>query len=131
MGAYPALLVIYSNDRTAGEQTITVQLTVTEVSAVGDVLPNAPIFTGAVPNPFNPRTELRFTLPTRANVSLEIYDVRGRRVRTLLSDWLEAGPQTAIWNGQTDQGRSASSGRYFARLEVNGVPTVKSMTLVR
>jgi hypothetical protein len=130
-GVYQALLRVYSNDRTASEQTVTLQLTVAGVSAAGNALPGVPTFTGAVPNPFNPQTELRYHLPTMAKVSLKIYDLSGRQVRTLVNDWMEAGPQTSTWNGQDNTGSSVSSGRYFARLEVNGVPAIRGMTLLR
>ncbi len=129
-GVHPALLKIASNDRTAGELTLPLQLTVTAVSGVPD-LPLAPVFSGAVPNPFNPITELRFSLPVRSQVTLKVYDLKGRLVRSLLSGWLEAGPHAEVWNGQNDQGQGVASGNYFARLEVNGVPTVRGMTLVR
>jgi hypothetical protein len=57
--------------------------------------------------------------------------VMGRLVRTLEEGWFTAGQHKAVWNGFDDGGRNAASGRYIARLEVDGVPLVKSMTLVR
>jgi len=130
-GSYPGLLKIASNDRIAGEQTVALNLIVIDPSSVSGELPHNPVFYGAVPNPFNPRTELRFTLPTEARVSLNVYDLRGRLVTTLVSGWMSGGPQSVVWNGQNDQGQSVSSGRYYARLEVDGIPHVKPMTLVR
>ena len=117
-------------DRSAGDQVVTVTFTVADISAVGE-LPGLVAFRGAVPNPFNPRTTLHFSLPERGRVSLKVYDVKGRLVRTLEEGWLEGGQHRTIWNGFDDSGRNVASGRYIARLEVDGVSLVKPMTLVR
>ncbi len=76
-----------------------------------------------VPNPFQSRTTITFDLARRAPVSLDIYDVTGRRVRTLLDGGaaeLDAGAHTAEWNGLDDEGRSVAAGLYFARLSARG-----------
>ncbi len=88
-------------------------------------------FQGAVPNPFNPRTTLHFSLPERGHVSLKVYDVEGRLVRTIEEGSFAAGEHKAVWNGLDDGGRNMASSRYIARLVVDGVPLVKAMTLVR
>jgi flagellar hook assembly protein FlgD len=72
-----------------------------------------------------------FTLPVDVEVELNLYDVSGRRVRSLLADRLQAGSQAVPWNGRDDFGRLVASGTYFARLTVSGVSSVKSVTLVR
>ncbi len=88
-------------------------------------------FTGAVPNPFNPATDLKFSIPRDASVSLKLYDVSGRLVRNLVNERMSAGRHEVRWNGRDDGGRSVASGTYFVRLLVDGVSTVKSMALVR
>ena len=83
------------------------------------------------PNPFNPRTTLSFSLAEAGPTRLEIVDLRGRRVRTVVEGWLEAGPHTRVWDGRNDAGMAVSSGLYFSRLEhPDGVRT-RSMTLLR
>jgi glucose/arabinose dehydrogenase len=72
----------------------------------------------ARPNPFGAKTALTFSLPCRARVSLDIYDVTGRRVRTLFGAFREAGTHTVTWDGTTGAGRRLPSGVYFARLSV-------------
>lgn len=74
----------------------------------------------AVPNPFNPATEFRFNLAEEGAVALGIYDVSGRRVRTLEAGTLGSGPQAVLWSGTDDNGRAVSSGQYFARLLQDG-----------
>jgi len=110
---------------------IPVDMTVQSISPAGDLLPKAVHFSGPVPNPFNPATDLKFSIPRDAAVSLKLYDVSGRLVRSLLSEHLESGHHEVRWNGRDDNGRSVASGTYFARLVVDGVSSVKSMALVR
>ncbi|MBN1825989.1 MAG: PQQ-binding-like beta-propeller repeat protein [Candidatus Eisenbacteria bacterium] len=84
------------------------------------------------PNPFNPNTEIRFTLPSEARVSLEIYDVSGRLRRTLLrGERLAAGEVRAAWEGAGDDGRPLPSGVYFYRIEAGQLRAAGKMTLVR
>ncbi|PIE76511.1 hypothetical protein CSA17_01760, partial [bacterium DOLJORAL78_65_58] len=85
----------------------------------------------AHPNPFNPSTRLRFTLNAPAEVTIEIIDVAGRRVRTLRPGALEAGPQTVNWNGELENGRRAASGTYFARVRANTDVAVGRMLLIK
>ena len=132
LGTYEAQLTIASNDPDEASLILPITLTVTDdVSAVGDGLPQVVQFAGPVPNPFNPRTELKFSIPRDASVSLNLYDVSGRLVRSLVSEHLESGHHSVPWNGRDDSGRAVASGTYFARLVVGGVSSVKSMVLVR
>jgi FlgD Ig-like domain/HYDIN/CFA65/VesB-like, Ig-like domain len=73
-----------------------------------------------VPNPFNPQTDIRFELQTDGPVQVTIYDVTGRRIRTLVSESMNAGPQSRTWFGKDDRGRQAPSGAYYIRLETDG-----------
>ena len=83
------------------------------------------------PNPFNPRTTIRFELARAGAARLAVYDVCGRRVRTLLDGSLAAGSHEAEWDGRDDSGREVGSGVYLARLESGGVAAVARMGLVR
>ncbi len=77
----------------------------------------------AQPNPFNPRTDLHFSLEEAGRVRVEIFEVTGRRL-TLLDDGLyPAGNHSLRWNGQDDAGRGLPSGVYFARIAFDGVST--------
>ena len=82
------------------------------------------------PNPFNPQTRIAFTIGVAGRASVEVYDLRGRLVRTLLRAEVEVGPQEVIWNGLDNQGRRVSSGIYFYRLEsMDAVETRKMVVL--
>jgi hypothetical protein len=78
------------------------------------------------PNPFNPTTTIRFTLPSKSYVSLKIYDVLGRQVAALVQDELPAGTYSQQWNASL-----LPSGVYFYRLQAGGVSDVKKMSLIR
>ena len=130
-GTYTAELWINSNDPNTPNIMLPVTLTLSGTSAVGELLPSVVKLEGAVPNPFNPATDIKFSLPRDAAVQLNLYDVSGRLVRSLLSESLGAGSHEARWNGKDNSGRSVASGTYFARLVVDGVHNVKAMILVR
>jgi hypothetical protein len=77
-------------------------------------------FACASPNPSNGTTALRFSLPARANVRLNIYDARGRLVRRLSDETRGAGAHVIQWNGRDDRGHGVPTGIYFGRLMVTG-----------
>ncbi len=83
------------------------------------------------PNPFNPSTTIRYGLPEAANVSLVIYDVRGQVVQTLESAHQSAGWYDVIWNGQTADGKTISTGIYFARLVAGDYSQVVKMLYLK
>lgn len=74
------------------------------------------LFDKSWPNPFTASTTLRFTLDRRSDVRMEVFDVQGRRVRTLTSATLPAGRHTVEWDGRDGGGRGLSSGTYFVRI---------------
>jgi len=72
------------------------------------------------PNPFNPDTRINYQLPQSTKVTLEIYDLLGRRVKTLVHNQIkETGYHQLLWNGTNDSGNSVSAGIYFLRLRSN------------
>jgi hypothetical protein len=86
----------------------------------------------AYPNPFNPRTTIAFNLPQKSAVNLHIYDLAGRRVRTLLDgEELQAGPNSVVWTGRNAQDRLVAAGVYFYRLEAGIHNAVRRVTLIK
>jgi hypothetical protein len=86
-----------------------------------------------VPNPFNPRTSIHYSIEETGHVNLTIYDVTGGRVRTLVDATLDphAGGRNAVWDGKDDHGRPVSSGVYFYRLRTNRRVVTKRMVLLK
>ncbi len=84
------------------------------------------------PNPFNPRTTLSFQLQRDVRVSLDIYNARGQRVRTLLTNIMKpAGRHQIVWDGRDDRGRKLASGVYVYRLRVGKATQARRMLLLR
>jgi flagellar hook assembly protein FlgD len=84
------------------------------------------------PNPTSGLANIAFTLPARATVRLEVEDVAGRRIATLLEGSLDAGPHKVVWAGHGAGGEVVSPGVYFYRLIVNGESTAaRQMVLLR
>ncbi len=84
------------------------------------------------PNPFNPSTEIRFSLAEEALVSLRIYDLEGRLVDHLLPGVkFEAGRHGVVWNGTDRRGRQVSSGMYFYRLDTKDFSDRRKMMLLK
>ena len=100
------------------------------VSGAGDV-PGAMALGQNYPNPFNPRTTISFNLPKDGRVKLQVYDLRGRLVRTLVDGLRPAGGQNVVWDGTDNRGSGAAAGIYFYRLEAGGVTMQEKMTLLK
>ena len=83
------------------------------------------------PNPFNPSTTLRYTLPSKGRATIAVYDARGVRVATLSNEEKPAGSYTVPWDGRSDGGDTVSSGVYFARVEFNGTTRAYKMVLLK
>jgi hypothetical protein len=83
------------------------------------------------PNPFNPSTRIAYSVPAYGHVSLKIYDVSGRLVRTIVEGSKAPGTYTVDWNGLNDQGRNAATGAYFCRLVTAKRAVTLKMLLTR
>ncbi len=77
-------------------------------------------FAAPSPNPTHGPTLFSFDLPVRSAVRLEVYDVRGHKIRSVVKEELPPGPHSINWDGRDASGRSLASGVYFARLKVRG-----------
>ena len=83
------------------------------------------------PNPFNPSTELSYTLSHPGIVKLTIFDVSGRKVRGLVNEPQDTGSKAVEWNGRNDGGQMSPAGIYFARLEACGRIETRKLALIK
>jgi hypothetical protein len=87
------------------------------------------------PNPFNPSTTIAFTVPgssgSRQNVALNVYDIRGALVRSLVNGPVAGGRHEVSWNGTNNRGEQVASGVYFTRFASGGYRSVRKMILLR
>jgi hypothetical protein len=84
-----------------------------------------------IPNPFNPTTTIRFTIPKNSHVTLEIFDVLGRRVKTLVDGPRRANNYKIIWDSKNDHGNAVASGVYFYRLKAGKFTKTRKMLLLK
>ncbi len=83
------------------------------------------------PNPFNPSTQIRYALPEATSVVITVYDMMGRKVRTLVQDTQSAGYHTALWNATNDRGLPVSAGMYIYTLQAGDHHHMKKMVLLK
>ena len=83
------------------------------------------------PNPFNPSTTLRFELQREGQAQLVIFDLAGRKVRTLLDESRTAGTHEVAWDGRADNGQRVASGVYLVRLEGQDFVESRRVALVK
>jgi hypothetical protein len=86
---------------------------------------------GNYPNPFNPETIIKFVLVKESHVSLEIYNVKGVRVKSLAHNSMPTGVHRVVWNGTDDKGNTVGSGVYFYRLKTESSLSTKRMMLIK
>jgi predicted outer membrane repeat protein len=94
-------------------------------------LPTALAVTGVAPNPFNPRTVVRFAVPEAAAVRLRIFDLRGRAVATLVDGQVAAGNHTVVWDGVDHADRPVAAGVYLLRLDDGRTTSTRKAVLAR
>ena len=83
------------------------------------------------PNPFNPETTITYSLPHESDVCLEVFNVKGQKVRTLVHEKLGKGYHSVVWNGENESRKPVSSGVYFYRLSAAGKNLVHKMLLLK
>jgi hypothetical protein len=102
-------------------------------TAIADpVVPERFRLYACIPNPFNPATVISYDVPPGGGrVSIRIYDVSGRLVRTLVDKEETAGRKTASWDGRDNRGKQAATGVYFYRMQAPGFEKTIKMTLLK
>ena len=83
------------------------------------------------PNPFNPTTNISYDLPKNKHVSLVIYDVMGRNIRSLINEKKSAGYYRVYWDAKNDIGEPVSAGMYIYTIEAGEFRSVKKMVLLK
>ncbi|MBI9031121.1 S8 family serine peptidase [bacterium] len=86
---------------------------------------------GNYPNPFNPETRIAFSTKNNGHVSIDIYNLKGQKVKSLLNENKEAGKHTVVWNGKDDNGKNVASGVFFYRMKSGKYTSTKKMILMK
>jgi len=128
-GSYQAWLLVRHNAASSPE-VVPVSLTVPAASAAGAV-PGPFALRGAAPNPFNPSTRITYSLHEAGPVRVDVLDLQGRLVRTLVDSAQPAGDWSVEWDGRDGQGRPTASGPYLARLRAGGRTATHKLMLAK
>lgn len=132
-GIYTGQLKIVSND--TGADTLLVYLTgvgegITSTEHFAS-LPGSFALARNYPNPFNPGTNIHFEVPQNSRVKLEIFNILGQRVLTLVNKQVPAGRYDVVWNGRNAQGKAMGSGIYIYRMTAKDFRQTRRMLLMK
>ena len=86
---------------------------------------------GNYPNPFNPETTISYTIKDNTPVTLEVYNMKGQKVKTLVNDSKAAGNHTVVWTGVDDNNRAVASGVYFFKMSAGKYSSTKKMIMMK
>lgn len=129
-----ASITIIANDGINEARVVADRLVVdnpTRVDDKGETLPSGYALKQNHPNPFNPATQIQFDLPKPTQVTIEIYNIHGQKIRSLADEKKPAGSYIVTWDGRMDSGEQAASGVYFCRLVAGDLRQTRKMTLLR
>jgi len=100
--------------------------------AEGDMtVPQVTALKGNYPNPFNPSTTIAFDIAQDGMVAIEVYNIKGQKVKTVTNEAMKAGRYTVVWNGDDNNGREVGSGVYFYRMTSGGYTKTQKMLLMK
>ena len=95
------------------------------------VTPTADLLAQNYPNPFNPTTTIAYNMVEDGNVSIEVFNIKGQIVKTLLNEHMTVGDHTLVWNGTDNNNRVVSSGIYFYKMKSGNYSSTKKMILMK
>ena len=121
----------FADDGQTGQYRLKVLRSLLSDVADGAVVPRTSAIAGVRPNPFNPRTTVAFDIAAAGPVSLRLFDLLGKHVRTLVDGTLAVGRHEAVWDGLDDTGRRVASGVYFVRMNAQGFEDMRKMVLLK
>jgi len=106
-------------------------ITMYELGILDNSIPNEFSIYQNYPNPFNPNTKIQYNLPEKKFVNIDIYNLRGNKVRSLLNTSIDAGYRSIIWDATNDLGQSVSAGMYIYTIQAGSFRQTKKMILLK
>ncbi len=122
--------ILYTANEHGGINMLDLQLMGVETDQL-DVSPEYNTVLSNYPNPFNPSTTIAFTIPTDGCVTLEVFNIKGQKVKSLLDRRMEKGEHAITWHGDDDSGKSCSSGVYLYRMKAGDATKTSRMLLMK
>ena len=121
---------LYDNE--IESEPIRIMVNVDDVSELEEVnLYNIATLHSNYPNPFNPETTISFSISVASNLRVDIYNIKGQKIKTLINEPKQSGTHTITWDGSDENGKSAGSGIYFYQLTTNNFSQAKKMVLMK
>jgi hypothetical protein len=102
-----------------------------DYSGYGNLLPKETELFNNYPNPFNPTTAIEYDIPQVTRVTLDVFNILGQNIATLVNETQSAGRYQAVWNGTDANGQPVASGTYFYRLRTDTFVSTKKMVLLK
>jgi flagellar hook assembly protein FlgD len=115
---------------TAG-QTAVQNFTLAPVSIEDEIIVAVTALKGNHPNPFNPETILSYDIKERVDVLIEIFNLKGQLVRTLVNEVKPSGHYQAVWDGNDQVGKQAGSGIYYYKMSAGKYSATRKMILMK
>lgn len=125
------MITITSNDSYNPAYAINVTLSTGTASGDNNQIPLVTKLDGNYPNPFNPDTAIRFSLKENSNVRINVYNIKGQLVKTLVNGSMNAGNHRVVWNGKDSNGKNVGSGIYLYRMESSQYNKTMKMMLMK
>jgi hypothetical protein len=121
----------YSKEHSNSNLHPYLEVNYTPVSISNNFIQEAVINLQNYPNPFNPETTISFSLKEDCRVTIDVYNFRGQKVKSLVNGYLEAANHLVIWDGKDNSGRNVSSGVYFYKMDTKEYSSIKKMILLK
>jgi hypothetical protein len=131
VGTFAENITIYSNDPVQSELEIPIFVSVVSTSSEDVEMSYRTELIGNFPNPFNPETDIRFSLDKETRVTLDIFNIKGEKVRSLIDEIYSAGMHNIRWNGLDSKNRKTASGVYLYRLKTSQYQSIQKMILLK
>ena len=113
------------------DETTTLDFEMTETVGSQGIVVAATVLNNNYPNPFNPTTNIAYSIKEAGNVTIEVYNLRGQLVKTLVNETKETGDYTATWSGTDNTNKAVSSGVYFYKMKSGSYTSTKKMILLK
>ena len=124
---YHATTIFSGGFESVASNSVTVQHT----DAPSPLVPSETALNGNYPNPFNPTTRIQFSLAQAANVRIDIFNIKGEVVKTLVNGNLDAAYHSITWNGEDNSGCTVGSGIYFYKMRAGKFTSTRKMILMK
>ncbi|MDP8321982.1 MAG: FlgD immunoglobulin-like domain containing protein [Candidatus Stygibacter australis] len=128
---YDEDFALYRDEDVYPRENVITRVCLGEKGEAMPVMDDTIVHTKQYPDPFNPETAIEYSIPESGNVTIDVYNIRGQKVKSLVSSEQSAGLHKVIWNGTDERGKRAASGMYFYELKYQGQSIREKMLMMK